>query len=82
MEKFTRKLHGSGGPTCAKSEQWADYLLRYGQSSLHLRESIANLTMKLNNQSVTWKEIQALMSCRLVALNKNPGVRLIGIGEC
>lgn len=79
VEKVARK-----GPTGTTSEQWADYLPRYGQCSLHLRESIANLTMKLrsNNQSVPWNEIQALMSSCLVTLHKNPGVRPIGIGEC
>lgn len=82
VEQVARKLHGGGGPTGTTSENWKDFLLRFGEASLHLRKSIAELTMKLNNEYVPWNQIQALMSSRLVALDKCPGVRPIGIGEC
>lgn len=82
VEQIARKLHGGGGPTGSTSENWKDFLLRFGEASLHLRNAIAQLTMKLNNEYVPWTQIQALMSSRLVALDKCPGVRPIGIGEC
>jgi uncharacterized C2H2 Zn-finger protein len=82
VEQVARKLHGGGGPTGTTSENWKDYLLRFGEASHHLRNSIAQLTMTLNNEYVPWHQIQALMSSRLVALDKCPGVRPIGIGEC
>lgn len=82
VESVARKLHGGGGPTGTTSDNWKDYLLRFGEASLHLRTAVAQLTMHLNNNFVPWNQIQALMSSRLVALDKCPGVRPIGIGEC
>ena len=35
----------------------------------------------LGNDSPPWAAYRALMACRLVALDKQPGVRLLGIGE-
>ena len=33
------------------------------------------------NSSPPWAAYRALMACRLVALDKRPGVRPVGIGE-
>eukprot|EP00978_Attheya_sp_CCMP212_P000833 scaffold1738_cov46-Attheya_sp.AAC.5 len=35
----------------------------------------------MSNESPPWAAIRALMACRLLALNKWPGIRPIGVGE-
>lgn len=82
VEKVARKIHGGGGPGGSNAEQWTDFLLRFGQASSRLRDVVASLCLMLNKQTVPWKQIQALMSSRLIALDKCPGVRPIGVGEC
>ena len=82
VEAVARRLRGGGGPNGANSEQWIDFLLRRGRSSVHLREAVAALANKLGNEVVPWSAVRALLSSRLVALDKCPGVRPIGIGDC
>ena len=46
-----------------------------------LREQIALLARNLATKIVDPATIEALIACRLIPLNKNPGVRPIGVGE-
>ena len=82
IEKLARSMHGGAGPSGTDSEHWKDAFLRVGGQSLALRDEVAALITKIANEIIPWNQIRALMSGRLIALDKCPGVRPIGIGEC
>lgn len=47
-----------------------------------MRGAVAALANELCNDNVDLKQIHALVSCRLIALDECPEFRPIGIGEC
>ena len=81
IERLARALHGGAGPGGTNSGHWQSFLLCYGSHSAKLRDAVASLACLMANHLIDWGLIRALMSCRLIALNKNPGVRPIGVGE-
>ena len=81
VEKVAHQIQGSAGPGGSTALHWHCFLLHYGTSSSRLRDAVAGLACRLSNGIVAWDEIRALMSCRLLALDKCPGVRPIGVGE-
>ena len=76
-----RRIQGSAGPGCCDSSHWQNILLRFGLHSRCLCDSVASLIQSLANTPVDWPHIRALLANRLIALDKSPGVRPIGIGE-
>ena len=58
-----------------------DWLLRFGCASEDFRVVVASLDDWMANSSPRWYAYRTLMACRLVALDKRPGVRPVGIGE-
>ena len=81
VEKVASRLHGSAGPSGTDAVALRDWLLRFGEDSKILREELAAIARWLANHHPPWAAYRALMACRLVALDKQPGVRPIGIGE-
>ena len=49
--------------------------------ALRLCDAVANLCRFLSNTLVDWTQIWALLSNRSIALDKSPGIRMIGVGE-
>ena len=76
-----RKMGGSGGPSRADSEMLKYRCTRFGAESEELREELAAWTRWLANRLPPWAAYRALMAGCLVALDKNSGVRPVGIGE-
>ena len=78
-----KRTNGSAGPSGMDSDGWQRLLCSkvYGTAGTDLCESVALLTRKLCTEYVDPDPLSAFISCRLVPLDKNPGVRPIGIGE-
>ena len=51
------------------------------RASSDLCESVARLTKRLCTTYVDPCKVASLIACRLVALNKSPGICPVGIGE-
>jgi hypothetical protein len=77
----TRRLSGGAGLGGTDAHALQQWLLHFGKSSRLLRQATADLVDGLANSFSPWAAYRALMAGRLVALDKCPGVRPIGVGE-
>ena len=75
------RLSGSAGPGGTDSVLLQHWLLRFGAASAELRRIVGNFVEWLGNGWPPWAAYSALMSGRLIALDNQPGTRLVGVGE-
>ena len=79
------KTKGAAGPSNLDADGWRRFLVsrNYGNVGEDLRTSLANMLKIMCRQNIdpNTRDIEAFLSCRLIPLDKNPGVRPIGIGE-
>ena len=57
------------------------WLLRFGAASAELRLIVGEFVEWLGNGCPPWAAYRALMSGRMIALDKQPGIRPVGVGE-
>ena len=81
----TTTTKGSAGPSGMNSELYRRILcsknFKLKTEGKILREEFAVLTRNLLKTSYHPSLLEAFTSCRLLKLNKNPGIRPIGVGE-
>ena len=75
------KLSGAAGALGAEAMELRNWILCFGCASEDFRVVVARLADWMSNSSPTWAAYRALIACRLVELDKRPGVRPVGIGE-
>ena len=76
------KTLGSAGPSGLDADGWRRILMsgNFGLPGEDLRKAISDMTKRLCRDN-TVKHFEAFLTCRLIPLDKQPGVRPFGIGE-
>ena len=83
IAKAAQLTKGAAGPSHVDAKEYRHILLsnKYKTENRQLREQIAKLARKLATTIVDPATLEAFICCRLVPLDKQPGIRPIGIGE-
>ena len=74
------KTHGSHGPSDLYANEWIIITL-FKDASTVLSNTIAKVARRIATEAIAPEKLEAYNDCRLVPLDKNSGVRRIGIGE-
>ena len=77
------KTKGGSGPSGLDAVGWRRILASksFGKSSNDLCTALAEMCKKLCSTEQDPESLEAFLACRLIPLDKNPGLRPIGIGE-
>ena len=81
--KAAMHTHGSGGPSQLDADQYRRILCsnHFRVEAKALREEVAIFAVKVATELIDPDCLEAYVACRLIPLNKNPGIRPIGVGE-
>ena len=74
---------GVSGPSGMDADGWRQILVSkdYGDTVNDLHKAVTSLIEKICMEEIDDSSLSSLMASRLVPLNKNPGLRSIGVGE-
>ena len=75
IRSIALKTFGSAGPSSLDSYTWRRMCSSFGDFSADLCSSVAAVARRLCSSYIDPQCVRSLLSCRLIALNKLPGVR-------
>lgn len=89
VRKAVISVDGAAGPSGLDADAWTRLLTcrSFGAASRDLCNTIALMARKMCSKGITSTDhisdhnIEAFVACRLIPIDKNPGIRPIGIGE-
>ena len=83
VRKVTLKTRGGAGPSGLDPEGWKRLFTstQFGDSTTDLCNIFAEVIKKLCTVENLPSSLEAFMACRLIPLDKNAGLRPIGVGE-
>ena len=81
IKKAALHTHGAAGPSGLDAYAWRRLCSSFKGASTNLCEALASVGRRIATTSVNPDGLSAFVACRLIPLDKCPGVRPIGIGE-
>lgn len=75
------KMKGAAGPSGVDAHKWRRLCTCFKDASRDLCASLASVARRLCSSYVNPSLVAPLLACRLIALDKRPGIRPIGIGD-
>ena len=81
LRRVALKLHGAAGPSGLDASAWRRMCTSFQTASDDLCDALSAVARRLCTSFVDPAGLSSFVACRLIALDKNPGVRPIGIGE-
>ena len=75
------RTHGSHEPSGLDANELTRILTHFGQQSIEISKTIAKIARKLAVEELNSELTDPYNACKLIPLDKNPGVKPIGIGE-
>ena len=73
--------HGAAGPSGVDAFAWQHLCSSFGNASVDLCNALASVARCLATTEIDPAILAPFVACRLIPLDKNPGVRPIGIGD-
>lgn len=81
VHKIALTIQGAAGPSMADSYVWRRMLVSFKAASTELCSAVTDLARRLSTEHVDPLGLMPLLNNCLIPLDKNPGVRPIGVGE-
>ena len=81
VKSISLRSRGAAGPSGVDAGTWKKMCSSFKDASVHLCRATARLARHLAESCVNPKKFEPLLASRLIALDKQPGVRPIGVGE-
>ena len=81
IRRAALRCGGSSGPSGLDAHAWQRICTSFKGSSTELCNALALLAQRISTQHVSPEGLSAFTACRLIALDKCPGIRPIGVAE-
>ena len=87
VKQAALKTRGGSGPSGMDADGWRKILVsnHYGATGADLRRAFAEMIKKMCTEKEEPRNgttsLESFLACRLIPLDKNPGLRPIGVGE-
>ena len=81
IRNIASRMKGSAGPSGLDAEDWRQMCCSFKDASHHLCKTLADTAKYIAVNYIDPWGLEALNACRLIVLDKMPGIQPIGVGE-
>ena len=81
IKKFALRSQGGAGISQQEDNLWHKMVTGFKETSASLCQAVSRLAIRLATELVDPKGLEAFLANRGIAIDKNPGIRPVGVGE-